>query len=257
MQAYVEAANGIFPTGAISDEQPSLFTFLLPFIDQAAVYNTINLADATTYAGDNTARFTPIETYICPSMNGNSVVTVSVPGYSYELGAMANYQGVGGAFIPGVKYTEGVNEIASQYGDVPNNGLFTFSKGRPAASVTDGLSNTLAMGEFIHIDSGSGPYSLYPGNMRPWILGDNGSGGSYSFKVIYYPINARVNREPPDSVNTIGNASYNYLPMGSRHPSGCNFLIGDGGARFVPDSTGIAILTALATINGGEAVPLP
>ena len=255
LHVYAESANEVFPTGSVGDGQPSLFTFLLPFLDQGGVYATINLADATTYSGDATALYTPIPTYICPSTSDPPVVTVHVANYSYELGALTHYQGVGGAFITGVK----VPTITSSggFGNIPDNGLFTFGKGRPAAAVTDGLSNTLAMGEFIQVDTGTGPYSLYPGDIRPWILGDNGSGGSYSFKVIYYPINYPINREAPAGANLQGNALFNYLPMGSRHPNGCNFLFADGTVRFVPDSTNIAVLTGLATINGGEAVTPP
>ena len=61
--------------------------------------------------------------------------------------------------------------------------------------MTDGLSNTLAVGEFVEIDM-TGSAATFPGNMAPWICGDNGQLGSYSFKVITQPINAQVNGPP-------------------------------------------------------------
>ena len=73
--------------------------------------------------------------------------------------------------------------------------------------MTDGLSNTLAFGEFVHHDiTASSQYAAYPGNMRPWMDGSYSSaepGGpgdevvSYAMKVLQYPINARSSATTP------------------------------------------------------------
>ena len=44
---------------------------------------------------------------------------------------------------------------------------------------------------------------------------------------------------------------------GSYHTGGCNVLVFDGSAHFLPDSTDTKTLRALATKNGGESVSLP
>ena len=79
--------------------------------------------------------------------------------------------------------------------------------------------------------------------------------------MISYQINARVTRGPDSTVNapvtTGGGDNFNWLPMCSRHPGGCNFLIADGSVRFFSESTDITTLRGLATINGGEVVSLP
>ena len=146
---------------------------------------------------------------------------------------------------------------------MPLNGIFVWAKARGANEVTDGLSNTLAFGEFVHHDiTASSPYTAYPGNMRPWMDGSYSSaepGGpgdevvSYAMKVLQYPINAPVERNDtgPNPV------PFNYLPMGSWHPGGCNFAVADGSVQFLNETISFLTYQRLATCNGGESVQLP
>ncbi len=263
IHAYVSAANDVFPIGSTGHETPGLFCNILPYIEEGGLYKMINPTTMTLSASDSGAAFTIVPTYICPSMNGNPLANVS--GVDYQQGALTEYQGVGGAFYYNGASATNVNApngdvhtpiISSTYGNIPNNGLFTFGNARKLNQVTDGLSHTLAIGEFIELDS-SGTWATYPGNIRPWILGDNDAEGSYSFKVMYYAINARVNRGPPDNINPTGNANFNWLQFGSKHPGGCSFLMADGSVSFVSETTSLTILQGLATINGGEVVSLP
>ena len=182
LHEYVEANDQVFPTGAISDGQPALFTFILPYLDQVNVYNQIQLSLQYWDASSGTAleeKDIVIPVYLCPSMPGNPVITNPPPGDAFMLGALTHYQGVGGAFSPPPTNTVPlVNSNGVVFGDTPDNGLFTWGRGRLASRVTDGLSNTLAMGEFQEIDRIGGEYGVYPGNIRPWINGDNTQAGS-------------------------------------------------------------------------------
>jgi prepilin-type processing-associated H-X9-DG protein len=40
----------------------------------------------------------------------------------------------------------------------------------------------------------------------------------------------------------------------SNHPGGCNFLMGDGSATFLPESIDMLVYQAKSTIAGGEVV---
>ena len=70
------------------------------------------------------------------------------------------------------------------------NGMFTFADsdqlpGRDFGSITDGSSNTFAIGEFIHrdYDPATMTFAAMPGSMRPWLVGDSGgSKATYEFK---------------------------------------------------------------------------
>jgi hypothetical protein len=65
---------------------------------------------------------------------------------------------------------------ASTWGNVPKNGMFGAGFARRIADVRDGLSHTLAVGEFVHLDrTATSDYSIPPGICRPWIYGNPGS----------------------------------------------------------------------------------
>ena len=207
--------------------------------------------------------YTIVKTYICPSYSG-PLIYYANSNEDFD-GAETHYQGVGGAFYynglsaPNANAPNGdsiLPVITEQYGNIPDNGLFTFGKTRAINNVTDGLSHTFAIGEFVQSDS-SGGDAGYPGNVRCWFLGDNGSGGSYSLKVMYNTINAAVNRGAADSISPVGGMNFNWLQFCSKHPGGANFLMADGSVNFVSQTTSLTILEALSTINGGELASLP
>jgi prepilin-type processing-associated H-X9-DG protein len=151
-------------------------------------------------------------------------------------------------------------------GSLPNNGLFRCLRGSktspdpatavkitavPFKIVTDGMSKTLAIMEYVHRDS-SGTFSEAPGNVFPWIT--VGYGGQNSTRlgairsVQAYTPNARVNFGAPDNVQQ------HHLPFGSLHSGGAQALMGDGSVRFIRDEIAFATFESLATRNGGESL---
>ena len=49
---------------------------------------------------------------------------------------------------------------------MPHNGAFGWGFQRKIRQITDGLSKTLAIGEFVHRDFIQGAYVAAPGNVR-------------------------------------------------------------------------------------------
>jgi prepilin-type N-terminal cleavage/methylation domain-containing protein len=230
------------PCGVQAPDRHGLFTFLLPYMEYRAVFERIKLGQSPS---GSTERSSLIAVYICPSYRGPSLVRNST---SSELnGAVTTYQGVGGVLRPGVEV-----EKSTEFGDMPKNGAFGWRVRRRAEDVRDGLSNTLFIGEFVHRDK-SGPYAGFPGNVRPWITATNGwttSFASNAFKVIAYSINAPVER-------TANSIPFNHLPMGSDHPGGVNFLVGDGSVHFLSENTDLELYKSLSTVDGAENAALP
>lgn len=229
--------SGFFPVGAIDDGKYGLFTMLLPYIEQVAVYKQIDFKQTPSAS---TQRNTVIPVYGCPSYPGPILVTQA--SQSYMLGAMTLYQGVAGAIV-----NRGEKLLKGSFGDIPDNGMFGYRWQRRVSDVLDGLSNTLCIGEFVQQDRDpASTFSGFPGNVRAWILGANGTGyGSYSFKVVQYPINAQLDREK-DKI------PFNHLPFGSYHPGGANFMRADGSCQFLANDIDIDYYRALATCNGRE-----
>jgi hypothetical protein len=237
---YANVHVDALPPGSPRSLRHGLFTAMLPFMEQTTVHDQIDLEGIPH---DDPIRYTPISEYSCPSFPGPVVMT-DADLASYQLGAMTHYQAVGGAL-------RGDNVVItpSIYGDLPDNGAFGYELFRRLAQITDGTSNTLAIGEFVHRDTLDGNFVAPPGNVRPWILGCNSGSGSYAFKVVEHPPNIRLDR-------IADGVPFNHLPMGSNHPGGALFVMVDGSVHFITDGIDFDTYQSLATCNGNEAATL-
>ena len=80
------------PVGVRAPNRVGLFTFMLPYMEEQALYDTIDLAKEPWDAVNRNAYYTVVNVYICPSYRG--------PGFypgtdsSYMTGAMTTYQGI-------------------------------------------------------------------------------------------------------------------------------------------------------------------
>lgn len=243
------AAHGMFPPGSQGAYQHALFTFMLPYMEHDSVYKMIDLQKPTYDPVNATARFTEISEYICPSFSRDTVIGTRETSVNvYSAGALVTYQGVGGAIGQG-----GGTTSKSGYGDLPNNGLFAWKMQRRPGDVSDGLSNTLAIGEFVHEDSQySSQPEQYRGNIRPWIMAAHEESGtnpaSYVFKSLEHHINTLVDRGSADS-----SCKFNWLPMTSPHSGGgCNFAMADGSVHFITEDMEFKMYQGLGTCSGGE-----
>jgi prepilin-type N-terminal cleavage/methylation domain-containing protein/prepilin-type processing-associated H-X9-DG protein len=122
--------------------QWSAHAMMLPYMEQTAVYNSINFNFLSSYdmAGqiNYTASTTIIKSFLCPS-DGNA--------------------GVGGrpAFTTGGDYSTGgarTNSYHGSFGTTTNpyatsTGIFTYYRSFSIANVTDGTSNTIAFSEAL------------------------------------------------------------------------------------------------------------
>lgn len=237
-----------------------LFTFLLPYIEQQQVYDQIEAAKQAAESNprvsawnprdDREIRYIKIDSYLCPSYPFSPSLDVSEVG-DFKGGALSTYQGVGGArteaFLISADAADDQKTVygISAHGNIPKNGPLRWDPESVRVSqVTDGLSNTMFMSEFVHYDLDAGSsLSKEPGNIRPWLIGI--SNASYSFKVLEHSPNALIDR-------VADGVPFNYLPMGSFHPGGINAVFGDGSVHFLTDSIDFETYQFLGTIDGGE-----
>ena len=249
---YANSWNECFPPATGNDSvyevsPVGLFALMLPYIEQQGVYNLCDFTASCVDAKNLTAMYTIVNTYVCPAWPYPAVYKAGVFSPN-QLGAISTYKAVAGAYPLVEPYYE-PPASCSGCGNIPKNGMFGWGFARHISSVRDGLSNTLAIGEFVQIDA-NGDYSAPPGNVRPWNrAGVNGS--LFSAKVVEYAINAKINDRIADGIN------FAWLPMGSFHPGGANFLVGDGSVVFLSDGIAIDTYQKLATVAGGETVAVP
>jgi type II secretory pathway pseudopilin PulG len=242
---YANQHGDWLPFGTPGVGQPGLFGHLLPYLEEQAVHDQMEITAPWNALQD--VRWTVIDSYICPDWPHPAVYgrfgAEILPTYQdFKEGAVTTYQGVGGVMRRGIEVVNG------SHGPMPFNGLFAWGVGRRIGSVTDGLSNTYAITEFVQIDlEEGGEHSYPPGNVRPWMMAGNSTIASYCFKVLEFPPNLVVDR-------IAEGIPFNHLPMGSFHPGGINMLYGDSRVEFVTDGVNFDVYQAQATISDGEVI---
>lgn len=239
MHTYVSDHAGFFPPGSPGESTHGLFSHMLPYLGAQTVYDLMDL-DGPTHV--DPARAIVIPEYHCPSYPFPILLFEGdVAGCYFQCGALTTYQGTGG------KNGRYIESFKAPEGKLPYNGVFGYAMQRRLKQIEDGLSKTLAMGEFVHRDLSGGYWSRHPGNVRPWILGcnDNRRYGVYAFKVMAIGPNTQLDR-------TADGVHFNWLPMGSFHPGLTMFLVADGSVRTVPDGINFLVYKGMATVNGHE-----
>jgi prepilin-type N-terminal cleavage/methylation domain-containing protein/prepilin-type processing-associated H-X9-DG protein len=202
----------IFPPGwkrpdTAHDPSWSWSCFLLPYLEQQNLYNALSPDTQTlskAFANSLPALQTPIKTYMCPSdtvfpLNTNrpfSLVGITPP----VSIAISNYPGNGG------------ND-----GDT---GLFQENTAIRMGDITDGTSNTLAVGERKSKDGAFA--ALWAGISQVSNETANGQSGARGYT--YYRM--------PDG-DTLTNFVAAYNAFSSNHTNGANFVFCDGSVRFI------------------------
>ncbi|MDO4582586.1 MAG: DUF1559 domain-containing protein [Planctomycetia bacterium] len=224
----------------------SFFALILPHLEQAALFSQLPLDKRVSqlYSIDKTLQATALPFLKCPSFTEPMVYTNTSTSFSY--GAFSCYNGVAGAVWNGEKDANGSPYTLPTYDESPHgnlyhNGVFQFAQKVSLGDVTDGLSNTLMLGEWFHYNQDG----AFPGNLRPYLWGTchDSNRGTYQLKMIVYPMNSWYGRDE---------VGYNYLPMKSRHVGGCQFARADGSVSFLQTGITLSVYKSLATRNGGE-----
>lgn len=190
----------------------------------------------------------PIPTLVCPSSplgERASDHTTSTPDFAHRSSQGAlHYRGCTGRWEDLVDSTTPDRQHS-------NSGMiYPMSRVR-FGNVTDGLSNTILLGE-------TSTTKNYPaaslrtgwGGLAPWTFGifyynTSGVGAEWltiDSKMIRFPINSRVS------------FSAGATPFTSEHTGGAQFVLGDGSVRFISENISLDTLKALATRSGGEVI---
>jgi len=256
---------------------------ILPYIEQKAVYDGIKTVSGDFYyptdQKPSTATDTPeafglrmrISGFLCPSDKDYPVANA--------LGT-CNYGVCAGSNL-------GWRVTASQ-----QNGVFRATQETSMAAITDGTSNTIMLGEFLHGDNADTTYTresdvitnaTWPGGthvstqqgvIAQATLDSYGSqcaqstssqtsmaGYRWTLGIFYYT--AFNTLAPPNwkypacSLSPSYGAAQGVYPARSRHPGGANHGVADASVRFISDTIDLQVYHGLGTRDGGEAVSLP
>jgi prepilin-type N-terminal cleavage/methylation domain-containing protein/prepilin-type processing-associated H-X9-DG protein len=279
-----ESTNNQFPPGRRSlgnteDLNPTVYqpdpivynmhglVALLPYLEQDALYKRFNqnaafgnyrttgsgvLATPDAIASGNAAlSVNVIPGLLCPSDSGNTTISPSSY-YSPDLGANSiravktSYDFISDCHGVGYFNYWSHASLGTQY-------MFGENSTTKIAHITDGTSNTLAMGEQT--------LALYNGVTSAWAyagwvsVGIDPVGGWNTT----YPAQGlniwNYNNSPPPN-NTRGQRA-SWYNAASLHTGGVNFVFADGSVKFIKETIDVQSLTLLCRMADGQVIPNP
>ena len=210
-------------------EQDNLFRSLEPTRSLAFFSGSAN-----SLAGTGMRQFvtTPLPLFKCPSDGRSPKVATDQYQWNPNPTITTNYKGV----IGDVRMGNAGTGAPDTHNTNNNPGVFfrnSYQNPVRFAAVTDGLSNTFFVGEDVPLHNAHS--ALFYAN------------GDYAS--CHQPLNNFPN--PPDPFNWPRVMSFRSL-----HPSGANFLLGDGSVRFVRQSVDFTAYRQHCTKAGGEVATL-
>jgi prepilin-type N-terminal cleavage/methylation domain-containing protein/prepilin-type processing-associated H-X9-DG protein len=254
-----ESDNKCFPGGSYSgtaltscpnrwstySENFSSFVRMLPYFDQAPVYNSINFSECSSGPSNIAIAGVQLKALVCPSDTGNGSVQFPSarssasgvsPGWSFNeqpalfpspatnyQQAFTSYAGNAGTF------TFGFTNLMPSVVLTKFNGVVYNDSAVRIADITDGTSNTFLFGEH----SKAQLLLLDPAFAVSDGCWNSGRWYDTLFSTLY-PVNLGFGNS--SLRNGPINASY-YQPTsaGSLHSGGAQFAMADGSVRFVSD----------------------
>jgi prepilin-type processing-associated H-X9-DG protein len=123
------------------------------------------------------------------------------------------------------------------------------------ASVSDGLSNTIMLGEQLPSQHDTMRF-LSPLANAYWASWASGVANSTTIIPINYPIDENNIGYCSNPVNNIYNWGVSW-GFKSRHPGGANFAFADGSIRFISQTIDMKTYQLLGCRNDGQPVTLP
>jgi prepilin-type N-terminal cleavage/methylation domain-containing protein len=245
------------------------FTLMLPFIDQGPLYNQYkfhlascnvdfetNTADVQTVVGngDDNIDVTKIflEALVCPSDPGGGVLVpqgASAPGsrqhYDFRNGRRISYCLNGGVYLERGQNNQALAGSWKAMSGVKDRGAFGIDGAASIRDITDGTSNSVAIGETQQIKCST--------NFGPW-WGTGAWTGTFCRVQQNYE---RINADPIDWGRTCDPATrprpYAWV-YSSHHEGGAHFLLGDGAVRFISENIDFNTLKNVNYISDGNIV---
>lgn len=257
MHNYHEA-HKCFPFGQLdSPNGYSALSQMLPYLDQAPLYNLINFSVPYNNAINDAARLTVISMLKCPSDVTNNLATQGGP---------TNYMANKGS---GVIWND---PSGPNVGMPAQTGLFYYFSRVAMADIIDGSSNTAAFSERVLADGNNGVVSPLEdvffspaspntpdeavsicnaldinnlANQFPLFMGAPWIHGQHTY--------LHVNNPNTRSCGFFV-ALRASMPPSSRHTGGVHLLMADGSVRFVSENINLATWRALGTRAGKEVL---
>jgi prepilin-type N-terminal cleavage/methylation domain-containing protein len=224
-----------FPAGAASSHQLSWHVSVLPQIGETLLGMKFNFNEGLYISKTENGKNNPhglayVPLYLCPSSTEQKSQT-SLDRVNDEKTWTTHYYGIMGPL--------GKKEDGTEYsrlnvqGDFAAQGLMTLDLWRSSRDVTDGASNSFAVGELSWNDA-----HCY----RTWVRGN----------IVYTMSGAKNVVHPIGQKFMTVEDDFNSVSLGSEHFGGTHVLFVDGSVHFLADTTDLQVLLSGASVDGGE-----
>ncbi|WP_437230772.1 DUF1559 domain-containing protein [Planctomicrobium sp. SH661] len=261
-------AHNMFPfgvrMGGAGGFGPSFNAMILPYIDQAPLYNKLvwtGVNDGFAPVHD-TNKLYALNAIIPAFQCASSPLNLRGPdlygtGPTYEPHSC--YPGISGG-VSGNGFTD-AREIGTGAGILAKNGILGYLSTVGFRSINDGASNTMIIGEasnFYKDAAGNLTESGAAGTEHGWMMGTQATGDLAShpdprmFNVtsVRYPPNAVFNTAANGMIANYGTNN----PMNSPHAGGVQVTLADGSVRFISENINMLTLRILCSRDDGQVL---
>ncbi len=270
---YHDVANK-FPIGTrFSMSAPNWRVGLLPYLDQAPLFNTLNFSVSFLGNGVNPPNSilltATVPVYECPS---NSMPRRPTGADNSSGMAALDYVGISGASPDPSARVQSAVCGGQTYGDYAGTGLLVANESITIAQCTDGLSNTIIVGEQSGPVGTTDYRSRYYGGwagcncnatgiqfnpLRVWPCWSGGASVALTGTGNLYATGITVVKYSNNGKTATGGAQYIYganTMLTSSHVGGVHGLLGDGSVRFISDNINLLTLQQISTRDDGSVV---
>jgi len=250
---------GSFPPGYVYKPHPrgnqagfGWAALVLPYLEQEAVYRQFDFRVPIFHPINRVPRERHLAVYLCPTDPITERQFVKMGASSPERYAMASYVGNFGS--PDLDLTPDCSD-----------GVFSRNSATRMADVTDGLSNTLFVGERVNGVRLRGSRGIQdPGASAGWSpVPFHGDHGLHMHYETTWAGAVRDLNDPADdhghmvlfhAAHTPNSLQTDDRDITAPHSGVAQFLLGDGSVHAISETIDAAVYAALATRCGGEAV---
>ncbi len=252
-----------FPIGTrYATTSPNWRVGLLPYMDQANVYNQLSFAGSFAnypYSGNTVLHNLFLTVYKCPSstLPGNST-TVAGNGTAGGPGMTHDYVGISGA--TGAADSSSMCSPEHRYGGISCfNGVLPANFNYKISSLTDGTSNVVVIAEQSGAIATSDIRANYNGGWGGYTLDMATTAGfaSWTSSTDAWGTGITTIRYAPNPKSAPGGSNEVYdlnTALTSYHAGGVHVLMADGAVRFISDSLDFTTLSNLAARADGAVI---
>ena len=231
-------------------------TLLLPYMEQAALYRSLNINLPCWSPANAVPVKTVVPQFICPSavnMGQPPVYNViDASGNTLATFARGNYVGIAGRFSPWQQYFDpGLDLSTANVGGFAVDGVLYRNSHTRIGDILDGTSHTLIVSEKTPYHSDSTWVGVVPGGVtnptpRFAVVGPDPSTSQVNVHTGPTP------GEIPPVIKPPSQPLANTDEVWSNHPNGANALFCDGSVKFVLDTVDNLTWSFYGTRSAGD-----